>query len=178
MDADRAAPTVEQPEPGDGFEAWYLREFPRVRAALTLVVGDGGLAEEATAEAFAKALVRWRQLRQERPTAWVHRVALNEVRSRLRRMRLERRWAARQREGHAQAPSDPDPQLWAAVAQLPPRARAAIALRYVADLSETEVAEAMGIAPGTVAATLSKARRRLAVLLAEHPDAAVHGRRA
>jgi RNA polymerase sigma-70 factor (ECF subfamily) len=56
--------------------------------------------------------------------------------------------------------------LWAAVAQLAPRARTAVALRYIADLSEVEVAEAMGISSGTVAATLNKARTRLGELLA------------
>jgi RNA polymerase sigma factor (sigma-70 family) len=55
-----------------------------------------------------------------------------------------------------------------AVQRLPARPRTAVVLRYVADLTEAEVAEAMGVAPGTVAATLSNARRRLAVLLADY----------
>jgi RNA polymerase sigma-70 factor (ECF subfamily) len=172
--ASRAPATAQGHPPldGDGFEAWYVREFPRVRNALTLAVGDPGLAEEATAEAFARALVQWRRLEAGgRPTAWVYRVALNEVRSRFRRVLLERRHAARHREHHVPPPGEPDPQLWDAVASLAPRARAAIALRYVADMSEAEVADAMGITSGTVAATLSKARRRLAELLADHPVA-------
>ena len=37
-----------------------------------------------------------------------------------------------------------------------------MALRYVADLTERQVAEVMGISRGTVASTLSDARRRLA----------------
>ncbi len=41
-------------------------------------------------------------------------------------------------------------------------------LRYVADLTAAEVAEIMGVAPGTVATTLSNAHRRLAVLLADY----------
>ena len=49
------------------------------------------------------------------------------------------------------------------------RARTAVALRYLGDLTEAEVARAMGIAPGTAAATLSKARTQLAGLLG--PDA-------
>jgi RNA polymerase sigma-70 factor (ECF subfamily) len=40
-------------------------------------------------------------------------------------------------------------------------------LRYVADLTEAQVAEVMGVARGTVASTLSDARRRLATKLAE-----------
>ena len=92
--------------------------------------------------------------------------ALNQVRSHARRTRLERRYLASQREGQAPAPAEPDDALWAAVAALPPRARTAIALRYVADLSEAEMAHAMNISRGTVAATLHKARARLAEELA------------
>ena len=152
----------------DDFTVWYATAFPRVRGAVTLAVGDRWLGEEATAEAFARALVRWPAIRDaRRPDAWVYTVALNHVRSRLRRQRLERRYLARQRAGYHPPPPEPDTALWAAVAQLPPRARTAIALRYVADLSEAEVAAAMGISRGTVAATLHRARTRLAELMSE-----------
>ena len=57
--------------------------------------------------------------------------------------------------------------MWQAVSRLGPRARTAIALRYVADLPEAKVAEAMGITRGAVASTLHKARARLGELLAE-----------
>lgn len=56
--------------------------------------------------------------------------------------------------------------LWQAVQQLPPRQREAVALRYVADFSEAEVAERMGVAVGTVAATLHAAWARLASVVA------------
>ena len=150
------------------FEAWYAREFSRVAATLALAVGDAGLAEEATAEAFARALVRWSQVsRATSPTAWVYTVALNQVRSTLRRLRLERRWALRQRIEPVAGPREPDSDLWLAVAALPERARTAVALRYVADLTEAEVAAAMGVARGTVAATLHQARKRLAAALGD-----------
>jgi RNA polymerase sigma-70 factor (ECF subfamily) len=153
----------------DDFTAWYGTTYPRVRAAVTLAVGDPWLAEEATAEAYARALARWSHVSAaRRPEAWVYTVALNQVRSRLRRMRLERRYLARQRAGYEPPPAEPETELWAAVARLGPRARTAVALRYVADLSEAEVAAAMGVSRGTVAATLHKARARLADLLADH----------
>jgi len=56
----------------------------------------------------------------------------------------------------------PQPEIWVAVRQLPDRARTAVALRYVADLTEREIAEVMGISRGTVASTLFDARARLA----------------
>ncbi len=45
-----------------------------------------------------------------------------------------------------------------AVRALPPRQRAAVVLRYCADLSEAEMAVALGCAPGTVKSQLAKAR--------------------
>lgn len=95
---------------------------------------------------------------------WVYRVALNHARSRFRRRLVERRLTPRPLESVA-GPSEPDDELWRAVATLTPRARTAIALRYVADLPEAQVAELMGVARGTVAATLSSARRKLAGIL-------------
>jgi RNA polymerase sigma factor (sigma-70 family) len=150
----------------DDFAQWYAASYARVQRAVSLAVGDVGVGEEATAEAYARALLHWRTVRNaHRPEAWVYRTALNYVRSRLRRAQLERRWLARQKiDSHP--PPEPPTALWAAVAQLAPRARTAVALRYIADLSEAEVAEAMGISRGAVAATLSKARTRLGELLA------------
>ena len=58
-----------------------------------------------------------------------------------------------------------DPDLWAAVGSLPPRARAAVSLRYIGDLTERQVAEVLGVSPGTVA-SLHQARRRLAAQIA------------
>jgi RNA polymerase sigma-70 factor (ECF subfamily) len=154
-----------------GFDEWYVQAYPRVRAAVTLSVGEPDLAEEATAEAFARALVHWPKVKTATSShAWVYTVAMNQVRSTLRRRALERRWLRRQAAGPAtyqDPPVEPDDPLWRAVRQLPRRARTAVALRYVADLSEAEVADVMGIARGTVGATLHQARKRLAELLAE-----------
>ncbi len=152
----------------DDFSVWYAASYGRVHRAISLAVGDADLAEEATAEAFARALVHWRTVRNaDRPDAWVYRVALNQARSVLRRRRLEQRWRARQQVVHQPPPEEPDSALWQAVSRLGPRARTAIALRYVADLPEAKVAEAMGITRGAVASTLHKARAKLGELLAE-----------
>jgi RNA polymerase sigma-70 factor (ECF subfamily) len=156
------------------FDGWYVQAYPRVRAAVTLAVGDADLAEEATAEAFARALVHWSKVKRASSShAWVYTVAMNQVRSTLRRRGVERRWLRRHANEpvvHQAAPVEPDDPLWRAVGQLPRRARTAVALRYVADLSEAEVAEAMGIARGTVAATLHQARKRLGEMLADNEE--------
>ena len=150
----------------EGFDAWYGREAPRVLASVTLAVGDRWLAEEATAEAFARALERWASVREMRsPSAWVFTVALNQVRSTARRRQVERRFLRRHREDVVHPAGEPDVQLWRAVATLPPRMRTVVALRYVGDLPQARIAEVLGISPGTVASTLHDARARLAARL-------------
>jgi RNA polymerase sigma-70 factor (ECF subfamily) len=149
------------------FDAWYLHAAPRVLASVALAVGDRWLAEDATAEAFARALERWPKVREmTSPEAWVYTVALNQVRTTARRRGLEQRFLRRQRAEVAPPPTTPDVAVWDAVAQLPPRTRTVVALRYVADLPEARIAEVLGITRGTVASTLHDARRRLADRLA------------
>ena len=152
--------------PGLDFDDWYRREFPRVRQAMTMVTGDPGVGEEAAAEAFALAVVHWgRVSRMDSPGGWVYATALNQVRRGWRRAALEQRHRDRSVEALVAPPEPPDTALWRAVAGLAPRARTAVALRYVADLSEDEVAAAMNVSRGTVATTLSRARKSLALVL-------------
>ena len=56
------------------------------------------------------------------------------------------------------------------VAGLPERQRTVLFLRYYADLEYDAIAEALGVAPGTVAATLSQARSSLRRKLEEAGD--------
>ena len=89
----------------------------------------------------------------QHPGAWVHRVAFNLANSRFRRSAAERR--ARHRHGPVpDSYTPPDvaavQEVRAAVAGLHPRTRAAIVLRFFAELSVKEAAEVMGCAEGTV----------------------------
>ena len=149
------------------FTTFYTDEAPRLVRTVELIIGDGVLAEDAVAEAFAKAWARWPQIqRHPRPVAWVMQVALNESRSRFRRRKVERRKA--HAVARPEAGTDPEPdagEVWAAVAALPARERELIALRYIADLSQPEIARALGVPPGTVASGLHRARRRLGIEL-------------
>ena len=57
------------------------------------------------------------------------------------------------------------PALAAAVRALPPQRRTAVFLRYFGELSYAEIGEVLGIAEGTVAATLSQAHEQLGAAL-------------
>lgn len=158
-----SAPAAEVGTAAAGFDAWYLREHPKLVAALTWVAGDPHVAADATDEAFARAYANWRKVAQmASPGGWVYRVALNVVRRRMRRLALERRNVEPPRE----VAEVVDREIWTVVRKLPERQRVAVVLRYLLDLPEQEVAAAMGISRGTVASALAAARQRLAGWLA------------
>lgn len=153
------------------FASWYRNEHPRLLAAMVIVTNDMHVAQDVTAEAFARALAAWNRVsNMESPTGWTYRVALNVARRRARRAALEQRAFRRMGPAGEGLPPERAIEVWEAVRALPPRARTAIALRYAAGLTEAEVAEAMHVAVGTASATLATARRTLAVTLGEPSD--------
>jgi RNA polymerase sigma-70 factor (ECF subfamily) len=133
----------------------------------TLYAYTGGrrdVAEEAMAEAFARALARSGSIRD--PVAWIYRTAFRLANEELRRER---------RRGPAPADAEvPPPELEgviAALRTLSPNQRAAVVLRHILDLDVAEVAKRMGTAPPTVRVHLFRARKRLRELLgAEEVD--------
>jgi RNA polymerase sigma-70 factor (ECF subfamily) len=149
---------------GIDFSTWYARERDGVVRSLLVIGGDPDGARDAVAEAFSRAYERWpRVAAMGSPTGWVYRVALNEIRRRERRRRIEARLLQRRADPRPTAPPpEVDPELWDAVAALPRREREVVVLRYVADLREREVAEALGISEGAASTALVTARRRLA----------------
>lgn len=150
------------------FAAWYRSEHPRLLAAMTIVTRDLHTAQDVTSEAFARALAAWTRVSaMESPTGWTYRVALNVARRRARRAALEQRLLRRMVPADTGLPHERSVELWDAVRALPPRSRTAIALRYASGLSEAEVAAAMNVAVGTASATLSAARRTLAIALGD-----------
>lgn len=144
-------------------EDHFRRHFPQVVASLTLVVGDRELAHDAAADAFAKAYSRWSRVSAyASPTGWIYTVALNNARrAGRRRARLRQLDVAAVRplvavaepEGHG---------VWELLDALPDRQRTAVVLRHAADLTEADVAAAMGVSRSTVSSLLRTAHARLA----------------
>lgn len=148
------------------FDDWYEATHPKVIGLVFVACGDADLAADATDEAFTRALGHWKRVQDmTSPDAWVCQVAINVMRRRLRRRQLETRLLSRRRTDTATEEPDTLPEVWRAVRQLPERRRLAILLRYVADLTESEIATAMGVTRGTVSASLIAARNDLAVTL-------------
>ena len=152
----------------EGIEELFKAEFERLVAALAAATGDPEMAADAVQAAFVQAHFHWRRVSQyAAPAAWVRRVAVNRLRNERRGQR--RRLSAIGRLSRERASGDGDPGerlalpgLAPAIAALPERQRLALALYYLGGLSVHEVAEAMGVAPGTVKSHLHRARSELA----------------
>jgi RNA polymerase sigma-70 factor (ECF subfamily) len=154
------------------FDEFYESHFDKVARALTLAGGDREVAHDATQEAFARALRQWRKVREmDRPDGWVYVVAMNQLRDHWRR--TERR---RGRAPHSEFVADDTSAVATrisvrdAIATLPTRQREAVVLRYLADLSLSDIAEAMGCAVGTVKATLHQAMASMRIELDDKED--------
>lgn len=148
----------------------YAALWPRLVRTAYAVAGDRGLAEDAVQTAFAKAYRSWRRIsRLEAPEAYLRRMVVNEVLNDRRRARTRHEVTSpappERRGGDDQDPAWAHDDLWRLVSTLPPRQRAVLVLRYYEDLSEQQIADAMGCRPGTVksqaAAALASLRSRL-----------------
>jgi RNA polymerase sigma-70 factor (ECF subfamily) len=150
----------------DSFTAWYRSAYRGLLHTLVLAIGDAEVATDATSEAFARAFQRWDRVSQmSSPIGWTYTVALNVARRMLRRAQFES--LVLRRRPPSPPVRDDGLELWDAVQRLPLRQRTAVALYYLSDLSQRDIADAMGVAEGTVAATLHEARRRLASALSQ-----------
>ncbi len=112
------------------------------------ILGDRGDAEDVAQETLARATLRWGKL-HDRPEGWVSRVASNLAVDRYRRRRREPAIAT----GPIGIVDDRTVErgdLVTALRRLPRRQREVVVLRYVADLSEADVAAALGCSVGSV----------------------------
>src|SRR5204863_84901 len=122
--------------------------------------------EDIAQEAFAGLLRKYDSLRDpDAALAYVRASVCNLTRNRHRHLRVVRLRtpAGRPEESSEQAAilREDHREVLTALAALPPRRREAIVLRYWLDLSEREIAEAMGTSPGTVKSNVSRVVPRL-----------------
>ncbi len=148
------------------------------------MVRDPGVAEELAQDSFAKAFAALRSFDPRyRLISWLLRIAQNTAIDYLRRMRPETVSLDDNRDGRSMEPAlvdsrQPSPftsaeradlaeAIEAALDRLRPEYRRLVVLRYQEDQSYEDIAGMLGLPLGTVKSHLHRARRELAVLLAD-----------
>ena len=151
-DVNRSEPVLAVSEP---FEVVYHREFPRMVRLATALVDRPEQAEEIVQDAFAQLYLRYRLVAN--PAGYVRVSVLNGCRKALRRRAVARRF---------NPPAGDDATLGYnhvldAVRRLPDRQRRMIALRYDLQLTDSEIADTLGVPIGTVKSTIHRALAQL-----------------
>jgi RNA polymerase sigma-70 factor (sigma-E family) len=156
----------------DQFVATHVDDLLRTAY---LIVWDEAEAEDLVQECLLKVARRWPRVRRMvQPRAYARRIlvhlALDGARGRARR-----RSELEPDVGASPSTVDPLPafgtrvELLEALGELPARQRAVLVLRYFNDLTEVQVAEVLGCAPGTVKSSASRGLERLREALQSVP---------
>jgi RNA polymerase sigma-70 factor (sigma-E family) len=156
-------------EPGIGWptlRTLYEEHYRSLVKLASLLVDDVGTCEELVQEAFVQVHQRGRLHDGAKAAAYLRSAVLNSARSHLRHRGVQGR--------HLRPVADPAPsaesaamaddeqrRVLAALRSLPDRQREVLSLRYYLDLSEAEIAAALGISAGSVK---THAHRGLAAL--------------
>ena len=153
------------------FEAAFASLYPRARRLALRITARPALADELAAEALARAFADWKRLRNvDYLDAWVLRVTTNLAIN-----------AVKRKEAVLPPPAPVNPSdaalvrlgLVAALRELPRRQREAVALYFLGDMSEDDVARALGIAPGTVKTHVHRGIAALRAALGGEEDSVV-----
>jgi RNA polymerase sigma factor (sigma-70 family) len=157
----------------DAYEELVQRYQGLANRVAFLVTRDGAEAEDAAQEAFVKAyyaLGRFRSGASFKP--WLLKIVTNEARNRRRSSGRRAGLVLRAAEGRPSGDAAPSPEgvaldaekrtaLLQALETLPETDRLVVMYRYFLELSEAEMATALGCAKGTVKSRLSRALVRL-----------------
>lgn len=140
----------------------YRDRYSTYLRVATAITGNVELGHDAVQEGFARAIRSSGSYKARGPVeGWLWKVVVNAARDRrVPPVEPEVEQAAEDVAGEPGA-------LRAAIARLPERQRLAVFLRYFADLDQASIAKALGVRPGTVAATLNAARESLRKSLEE-----------
>lgn len=162
-----AAPTLckaERVSDGHDFEAIFRETGPRLwRALLAFSAGRRDVADDALAEAFARAMERSASVRAPEP--YLFRVAFRVAAQELKREK------GRSEMTDLAVWDDPAlGDLFTALRRLSPSQRAAVYLHYQADLPVADIARLMGTSGAAVKVHLMRGRRRLAQLLGDEDE--------
>jgi RNA polymerase sigma-70 factor (ECF subfamily) len=150
-----------------GFEEFYRETQLRVLRHLCASAGDVSEAQDAVAEAYARAWQHWDTVgRATNPEAWVRVVARRTLTSDWRK--VQGRMNAYRRHGpppESPPVSEDSVALVSALRRLGPDQRMALFLFHMVELSVAEIAARTGVPVGTVKARLSRGRHALSAWL-------------
>ncbi len=165
-------PRVEVTVDRTGTAALYRAHVPSAVRLAFLLTGDAASAQDVAHDAFLRAASRLRLMRnQDHFGAYLRRAVVRSVLMRHRSMEREQARAKRVAHGLAGVVDDPAGNasahfdLVAALRTLPSHQKSALVLRYWLDLSEADIALAMGCRPGTVKSSLSRGLEALRKVL-------------
>ena len=136
-------------------EEVYRRVGNRLWRSVLAYSGDGEVASDSVAEAFAQVLNRGDDVRDVE--AWVWRAAFRIAAGELKR---RRDWVPHPPEQPTVTPDTPFPLL-EGLRALSDRQRACVVLRYYGGFSSNEIAKVVGSSPGVVRVQLTRGRRQL-----------------
>ena len=141
-------------------EELYRQRYPHFVRVAAAITGDAESGRDAVQTGFAQAVRKRQGFRGSGPLeAWVWRIVVNEARRVRRTEPRDAAAATHEPSSNGHASDDLGVRAW--IAGLPERQRAAVFLRYYADLEYGAIAELLGIEVGTVSATLSAAHATL-----------------
>lgn len=135
-----------------------------------VLTGDPHMAEDVVQTALAKTALAWPRIRRkDNPEGYVRRAIVTTHLNALRR----KPWREQPREMitddvNAVSPEhelDERDAMWTALAELPPKQRAVLVLRYYEDLSEADIADVLNCSCGTVKSQASKGLQHLRTIV-------------
>ncbi len=157
----------------DEFQGFARALTPRLFRSALLMSGDWHLAEDLVQTALGKIYASWSRVRRaDSPEAYAHTVLMRTYIShrRLRRSSEHPVAALPEPSGSPGPDSALRLTLLAALAELPPRDRAVVVLRYWEDRSVEETASVLGMSKGSVRNRSSRALARLRRVIGDGQD--------
>ncbi|MGI5236810.1 SigE family RNA polymerase sigma factor [Dactylosporangium sp. CA-139066] len=161
--------------PGDDFHEFVRSRLPGLRRAAYLLCGDWERGDDIVQSTLTDVYVKWRRVRKADNvdayvrTILVHRFVDERRRGWAARVRLVERLPDRPVDDAALQSVADGLDLRGALAELPPRQRAVLVLRFYCDMSVEQTAEALRCAPGTVKSQTSAGLQAMRRLLAPAP---------
>jgi RNA polymerase sigma-70 factor (sigma-E family) len=139
---------VMEVQAGGDLAALHRREYRSLVRLASLLLSDAGAAEEVVQDAFVKVYLAGDRVQE--PLQYLRRAVVNGARSGLRRRYVRARAPLAVVRDSSDTYAEDRDEVMAALRALPQRQRECLVLRYYLDLSEADIAHALGISAGSV----------------------------